>query len=134
MSQEDFQETGVGQAEITTSAPSKAIQSGAKPDGWKITLPNPFYGLTLEQLCERIGQDRVLDYALQKLVISFQAAVRAAAEKGMPDEEIATKMANWQPGQRLGGGVTSFDIIKNFGNMSKEQKDALLARLNSMLD
>lgn len=119
-------------ATITTSAMRKTIAEGIKPQGWQIQLPNPYAGMNLEQLCDAIGEDRVLSFASQKLVIAFQSAVRLLADKGVSDEEIAEKMKDWKPGTRTSGGTG--DLLKNFSSMSREQQEALMQKLNAMLN
>lgn len=123
-----------GQAEgqtITTRSP-KAVESGKKPEGWSISLPDPFLG-SLEELAEKYGPEVVAESARAQLRVKFQAAVRALAEAGKGDEEISGTMSSWKPGDRLGlGGDPQAVILKNFGNMTAEQRAALIEQLSKM--
>ena len=115
---------------ITTRAP-KAETSGKKPEGWSISLPDPFLG-ELEELGEKFGAEVVAEAARAQLRVKFQAAVRSLAEVGKSDEEITSTMANWKPGDKLGlGGDPQAVILKNFGNMTAEQRAQLLAMLSA---
>lgn len=131
-----IEETAVVEVEaegqsITTRAP-KAVESGKKPEGWKISLPDPFLG-ELEPLAEKYGAEVVAECARAQLRVKFQAAVRALAEGGKSDEEITSTMATWKPGDKLGlGGDPQAVILKNFGNMTPEQRAELIAQLSQM--
>lgn len=116
---------------ITTRAP-KAVEKEKKPEGWSISLPDPFLG-SLEELGEKYGSEVVAEAARAQLRVKFQAAVRSLAEAGKPDEEIASTMAGWKPGDKLGlGGDPQAVILKNFGNMTPEQRAALIEQLSQM--
>lgn len=116
---------------ITTRSP-KAIESGKKPEGWSTSLPDPFLG-DLEALSEKYGAEVVAESARAQLRVKFQAAVRSLAEAGKSDEEIASTMASWKPGDKLGlGGDPQAVIMKNFGNMTPEQRAALIEQLSKM--
>lgn len=116
---------------ITTRAP-KAEASEKKPAGWSISLPDPFLG-DLDSLSEKYGAEVIAESARAQLRIKFQAAVRSLAESGKPDEEISATMATWKPGDKLGlGGDPQAVILKNFGNMSPEQRAQLIAQLSAM--
>lgn len=116
---------------ITTRSP-KAIESGKKPEDWSISLPDPFLG-DLEALSEKYGAEVVAESARAQLRVKFQAAVRSLAEAGKSDEEIASTMASWKPGDKLGlGGDPQAVIMKNFGNMTPEQRAALIEQLSKM--
>lgn len=116
---------------ITTRSP-KAVEAGKKPEGWAISLPDPFLG-SLEELAEKYGQEVVAESARAQLRVKFQSAVRALAEAGKEDGEISATMANWKPGDRLGlGGDPQAVILKNFGNMTAEQRAALIEQLSKM--
>lgn len=116
---------------ITTRSP-KAIESGKKPEDWSISLPDPFLG-DLEGLSEKYGAEVVAESARAQLRVKFQAAVRSLAEAGKSDEEIASTMASWKPGDKLGlGGDPQAVILKNFGNMTPEQRAALIEQLSQM--
>lgn len=116
---------------ITTRAP-KAIDSGKKPEGWSISLADPFLG-SLEELIDKYSVEVITEAARQQLRIKYQAAVRQLAEAGKSDEEISGTMANWKPGDRLGlGGDPQAVILKNFGNMTPEQKASLMKQLMDM--
>lgn len=127
---EEMQEVMEGQT-ITTRAP-KASSAGKKPEDWAITLPDPFLG-DLDTLTAKYGSEVITAAAQQQLRIRFQAAVRALAEAGKSDEEITATMASWKPGDRLGlGGDPKATILKNFGNMTPEQKAELIRQLSEM--
>ena len=116
---------------ITTRSP-KAIESGKKPEDWSISLPDPFLG-DLEALSEKYGAEVVAESARAQLRVKFQAAVRSLAEASKSDEEIASTMASWKPGDKLGlGGDPQAVIMKNFGNMTPEQRAALIEQLSKM--
>ena len=116
---------------ITTRAP-KAVEKEKKPEGWSISLPDPFLG-SLEELGEKYGAEVVAEAARAQLRIKFQAAVRSLAEAGRSDEEITSTMASWKPGDKLGlGGDPQALILKNFGNMTPEQRAALIEQLSKM--
>lgn len=116
---------------ITTRSP-KAVESGNKPEGWSISLPDPFLG-SLEELAEKYGPEVVAESARAQLRVKFQAAVRSLAEAGKPDEEISATMSSWKPGDKLGlGGDPQAVILKNFGNMTPEQRAALIEQLSQM--
>lgn len=126
-----IEEMAVEGQSITTRSP-KAVESGKKPEGWAISLPDPFLG-SLEELAEKYGQEVVAESARAQLRVKFQAAVRALAEAGKDDDEISSTMANWKPGDRLGlGGDPQSVILKNFGNMTAEQRAALIEQLSKM--
>lgn len=116
---------------ITTKAP-KAVAKGEKPEGWEITLENPFAGKTLAELSSVYGEERVLNYAVAQFTVRFQSAVRSLACAGTSDEEIAAKMATWKPGDKLVQGTSIDSIVKNFGNMTPEQQAQLFAKLEAM--
>lgn len=114
---------------ITTSAP-KAVTSGKKPEGWSITIPDPFLAESLDELAERFGKEVVLTAAQQQLRVKAQSAIRSMAEAGKPDEEIIATMQTWKPGDKLGlGGDPMAVVMKNFGNMSPEQRQMLMEQL-----
>lgn len=116
---------------ITTRSP-KAVESGKKPEGWSISLPDPFLG-SLEELAEKYGPEVVAESARAQLRVKFQAAVRSLAEAGKADEEISSTMSSWKPGDKLGlGGDPQAVILKNFGNMTPEQRAALIEQLSQM--
>lgn len=116
---------------ITTKAP-KAVEKGKKPEGWTITLADPFLG-DFEELSNKYGAEVVVEAARAQLRVKFQSAVRSLAEAGKSDEEISSTMASWKPGDKLGlGGDPQALILKNFGNMSPEQRAALIAQLSAM--
>lgn len=118
-------------ATITTRAP-KAEESGKKPEGWNITLADPFTG-ELDELAEKYGKEVVAAAAAAQLRVRFQSAVRSLAEAGKSDEDITATMASWKPGDKLGlGGDPQATILKNFGNMTPEQRAALLEQLAAM--
>lgn len=117
---------------ITTKAP-KAVESGKKPEGWSISLPDPFAEKSLDELKEAFGEEPVCAAAIAQLRVKYQAAVRSLAEAGKSDEEIASTMSTWKPGDKLGlGGDPTANILKNFGNMSPEQQAQIIAQLQGM--
>ena len=125
------EETKIEGQTITTRAP-KACESGKKPEGWSISLPDPFLG-ELEELAEKYGKEVIAEAARAQLRIKFQAAVRSLAEAGKSDEDITSTMSSWKPGDKLGlGGDPQALILKNFGNMTAEQRAALIAQLSAM--
>lgn len=114
---------------ITTSAP-KAVANGKKPEGWSLTIADPFVAETLDELAEKYGQEVILTAAQQQLRVKAQSAIRAMAEAGKPDEEIIATMQTWKPGDKLGlGGDPMAVVMKNFGNMSPEQRQMLMEQL-----
>lgn len=114
---------------ITTSAP-KAVANGKKPEGWSLTISDPFLAESVDELVEKYGPEVVLTAAQQQLRVKAQAAIRSMAEAGIEDEEIINRMASWKPGDKLGlGGDPVAATLKNFGNMSPEQREALIAQL-----
>lgn len=115
---------------ISTKAP-KAVQKGTKPEGWEITLPNPYAGKSLEQLAEAYGTERVANYAVAQLTVRFQSAVRSLAVAGKSDEEIAKTMETWKPGDRLSSGMSMESIVRSFDSMTPEQQAQLFAMLQS---
>lgn len=116
---------------ITTRAP-KAVESGKKPEDWSISLADPFLG-SLEELSDQYGAETIADCARAQLRVKFQSAVRSLAEAGKTDDEISSTMSSWKPGDKLGlGGDPQALILKNFGNMSPEQRAALIAQLSQM--
>lgn len=117
---------------ISTRAP-KAVEKGVKPEGWNITLPDPFLG-SLDELTKQYGEDVIAELARAQLRVKFQAAVRSLAEAGKSDDEISATMKNWKPGDRLGlGGDPISNIQKNFGNLSPEERARLIAQLQDMV-
>lgn len=117
---------------ITTSAP-KAVEKGSKPEGWSITIPDPFVAESLDDLAAKYGAEVVLNAAQQQLRVKAQAAIRAMAEAGKSDEEITSTMETWKPGDRLGLGGNPMEIVlKNFGSMTPEQRAVIMERLASM--
>lgn len=133
-------EQGMEGQTITTRAP-KAEKGDpskgkmpTKPEGWVITLPDPFSGLTLEELCAKYGEDKIRELAVAQAIVKFQGAIRTMAEQGRPDEEIAEVMSGWKPGDKVGEGRMSPEqqIVKNFGNMTPEQRAELIAKLSAM--
>lgn len=116
---------------ITTRSP-KAVESGKKPEDWSISLPDPFLG-SLDELSEKYTPEVIAECARAQLRVKFQAAVRSLAEAGKPDEEISSTMSSWKPGDKLGiGGDPQAIIMKNFGNMTPEQRAQLIAQLSAM--
>lgn len=113
---------------ITTKAP-KAVEKGK---GWSITLPDPFSDLSLAELVERYSEDTVRSMATSQLRIRFQAAVRTLAEANKSDDEIRSTMNSWKPGDRLTSGDPQAVIMRNFGNMTPEQRAALISQLTAM--
>lgn len=115
---------------ITTRAP-KAVEKGKKPEDWSISLADPFLG-DLEELSAKYGAEVIAESARAQLRVKFQGAVRSLAEAGKSDDEIEATMKNWKPGDKLGlGGDPEAVILKNFGNMSPEQRAQLLAMLSA---
>ena len=113
---------------ITTRAP-KAVEKG---EGWSITLPDPFSDLSLADLIERYSEDVVRSMAASQLRVRFQAAVRTLAEANKSDDEIRETMKSWKPGDRLTSGDPQTVIMRNFGNMTPEQRAALISQLTAM--
>ena len=116
---------------IFTRAP-KAVASGAKPADWIIELP---HGLPeeLTELVEKLTEPVVYQLACAQYVIAFQSAVRRLAEAGKTDDEIASVMQTWKPGERLGiGGDPIQRTLANFGNLTREQQAELMAKLSAM--
>ena len=110
---------------ITTKASKDA-------DSRSITLPDPFLG-ELEELEERYGKEVVAEAARAQLRVKFQAAVRSLLKANKSDEEISSVMASWKPGDKLGlGGDPQAMILKNFGNMTPEQRAQLIAQLSAI--
>lgn len=110
---------------ITTKASKDA-------DSRAITLPDPFLG-ELEELEERYGKEVVAEAARAQLRVKFQAAVRSLLKANKSDEEISSVMASWKPGDKLGlGGDPQAMILKNFGNMTPEQRAQLIAQLSAI--
>lgn len=110
---------------ITTKASKDA-------DSRSITLPDPFLG-ELEELEERYGKEVVAEAARAQLRVKFQAAVRSLLRANKSDEEISSVMASWKPGDKLGlGGDPQAMILKNFGNMTPEQRAQLIAQLSAI--
>lgn len=137
MSQEHVENQVEGQT-ITTRAPKaekgdpEKGKAPTKPEGWSISLPDPFLS-SLEELSEKYTSEAVAEAARAQLRVKFQAAVRSLAEAGKPDEEIISTMASWKPGDKLGlGGDPQQVILKNFGNMTPEQRAALIEQLSRM--
>ena len=115
---------------ITTRAP-KAVEKGKEPEDWSISLADPFLG-DLEELSAKYGAEVIAESARAQLRVKFQGAVRSLAEAGKSDDEIEATMKNWKPGDKLGlGGDPEAVILKNFGNMSPEQRAQLLAMLSA---
>ena len=118
---------------ITTRAP-KAVEKGVKPAEWSITLADPFLG-DLQDLLTKFGDEAVVEAARAQLRIKFQSAVRSLAEAGREDNEISTIMSAWKPGTPLNtGGDPVANVMKNYGNMSAEQRAQLKALLQQMQD
>lgn len=110
---------------ITTKASKEA-------DSRSITLPDPFLG-ELEELEEKYGKEVVAEAARAQLRVKFQAAVRSLLKANKSDEEISSVMASWKPGDKLGlGGDPQAMILKNFGNMTPEQRAQLIAQLSAI--
>lgn len=110
---------------ITTKASKDA-------DSRSITLPDPFLG-ELEELEEKYGKEVVAEAARAQLRVKFQAAVRSLLKANKSDEEISSVMASWKPGDKLGlGGDPQAMILKNFGNMTPEQRAQLIAQLSAI--
>lgn len=110
---------------ITTKASKEA-------DSRSITLPDPFLG-ELEELEEKYGKEVVAEAARAQLRVKFQAAVRSLLRANKSDEEISSVMASWKPGDKLGlGGDPQAMILKNFGNMTPEQRAQLIAQLSAI--
>lgn len=119
---------------ITTTAP-KAVEEGKKPEGWSITLPDPFIVDSLEELAQKYGPEQVLASAQQQLRVKMQAAIRAMAVAGRSDEEIQAVMESWRPGDKLGlGGDPLAAAMKNFGNMSPEQREQFMQMLTAKVN
>lgn len=110
---------------ITTKASKDA-------DSRSITLPDPFLG-ELEELEEKYGKEIVAEAARAQLRVKFQAAVRSLLKANKSDEEISSTMSSWKPGDKLGlGGDPQAMILKNFGNMTPEQRAQLIAQLSAI--
>lgn len=119
---------------ITTTAP-KAVEEGKKPGGWSITIPDPFIAESLEELAAKYGEETILTAAQQQLRVKAQAAIRSMAQAGKPDEEIVSTMETWKPGDKLGlGGDPMANIMKNFGNLSPEQRDEVMRKLAAQVN
>ena len=134
MSQTELENgNGMEGATITTRAP-KAEKSEKKPENWSITLPDPTAGLTLEEMANKFGEEKVNELAKANFIIRFQSAIRSMAEAGKSDEEIAATMQSWKPGDKVLDGTKDPEqsILKNFGNMTPEQRAELMAKLSAM--
>lgn len=125
---------------ITTRAPKaekgdpeKGIQP-TKPEGWSITLPDPTAGLSLDELIAKYGEEKIKELAVAQFIVKFQAAIRTMAQQGRDDAEIAQVMAEWKPGDKIAEEKLTAEqkILKNFGNMTPEQKAELMAKLAAM--
>lgn len=140
MSQEFENELEESGSTFTTKAPKavngdskRGILPGTKPEGWEITLPNPVFSLNLDELAAKMGPEKLLAMAKAMWVIKAQAAIRAMAEAGISDEEISIKMQSWNPGDRLTEKLSPEQaILKNFGNMTPEQKARVMASLEQI--
>lgn len=113
---------------VTTKAP-KAIAAGHKSEGWSIELQHNLPD-NLEDMITTFGADVVYNNAFAQIIVGFQSAVRRLAEAGKSDDEIASTMAEWRPGMRLGlGGDPIAKTLANFGNLSPEQQADLMQKL-----
>lgn len=127
-------------ATITTKAPKaekgdpEKGKMPTKPEGWSMTLPDPTAGLSLEELIEKYGEEKIKELAVAQFVVKFQAAIRTMAENGRADEDIAQTMSTWKPGDKISEEklTTEQKILKNFGNMTPEQRAELMAKLAAM--
>lgn len=119
---------------ISTKAP-KAVEKGVKPEGWEISLPDPYGDKALSELAVEYGEDKVLNAAVSSFRIKFQSAVRSLAEAGKTDEEIRNIMSTWKPGTDLGLRTPADPkaaILKNFSSMTAEQRALIMQQLANM--
>lgn len=95
-----------------------------------IVLQDPFAGKDYASLCEVYGEDQVLESAVAQLRVKFQASVRGMMKAGKDDDAISSEMASWKPGQRANFGADPKAVImRNFGNLTPEQRAQLIALL-----
>ena len=89
------------------------------------------FGENLEEASSKFGADVVFMNFRASAKITAQAAMRRYLEAGLSAEQVAEKMAAWKPGVALErAAIDPVKAIKaKWGEMSKEEKQALLASL-----
>jgi hypothetical protein len=88
------------------------------------------FGGSLEAAKEKFGEEVVYSGFVRSAVITAQAAMRRFLEDGLDAAQIEEKMAAWKPGvsiERVVDPVAA--TVAKFGKMTKEEQDALIAKL-----
>lgn len=110
----------------STKHPDAADAEGGKVEA-TISL---FVGASLEEAVEKYGEEFVYDNYERSLVISAQNRVRRELDTGVPVAQVEKDLDDLDPTEKRSSSASPMSTaLKSIGQMSPEEKAALLAQL-----
>jgi hypothetical protein len=103
-------------------------ESGSEP----ITITYDF-GASLDAMVKKFGEKIVFSNAKANMVVGVQGFARSQLKQDIAVKDLQGAVDKWAPGEKKRGKSPQEKLQEQFGKLSKEQKDALLAELSDSL-
>lgn len=131
------QELAPGQVLVEASTKADKVPNGddlADEDGRVASSFIFNAGATTEEAVEMFGEDTVYDHYVRNATVKAQAAVRRELEAGTHPDDIPEQLAGWRPDvTHTATKDPKSNILSNYGKLTDEDKQAMLAQLQEQL-